>query len=98
MWSRQLSTFAGSFSCHRGASVVSAMRAGFAASPDFPSAHPLRFVLADELDDPFVQALRGCDRRLLQLCGYQSVRAAKKRLGDAIQLLVQPVRSFLANG
>jgi hypothetical protein len=36
MWSRQLSTFAGSFSCQRGASVVSAMREGFALSEKFP--------------------------------------------------------------
>src|SRR5262245_9851990 len=100
MWSRQLSTFAGSFSFQRGASVVSAMRGHSPfrrRSLQGSSARAFRLLLADELDDAVVETLGRRVHRLLQLRGDQAVGAAEEGLGDAVELLVQPVRSLFAD-
>ena len=105
MWSRQLSTFAGSFSFQRGASVVSVMRERFAVIPrSLPpisqfstSAGPARSLLARELDDPVVEPLR-CDvHRLLELGGDQAVSAAEEGLTGPVELLAKAIRRLLAD-
>ncbi len=102
MCSRQLSTFAGSFSCQRGVSVVSAMRATIrrlaACLPfrlTFSSAARPR--AAARARRPLVEALRRGVDRLLELGRDEPVGAAEERLRDAVELLAEPVGGLLAD-